>query len=63
MPMLRVCAHPDCSTRTLGEFCLEHEKLEPPAKREGTDVAADLQAVAARSASPSATYAEAETER
>jgi hypothetical protein len=25
MSMLRICAAPDCSTRTLGHFCLAHE--------------------------------------
>lgn len=27
MPMIRTCSAPGCRTRTLGEFCLEHEPL------------------------------------
>lgn len=25
MPMIRICSAPGCRTRTLGEFCIEHE--------------------------------------
>jgi hypothetical protein len=28
MGMLRICAHPGCTTRTLGEYCLQHETLQ-----------------------------------
>jgi hypothetical protein len=28
MPMLRVCTVDDCSTKTLGERCLEHERKD-----------------------------------
>jgi hypothetical protein len=27
MPMIPTCSAPGCRTRTLGEFCLEHEPL------------------------------------
>jgi hypothetical protein len=29
--MIRTCSAPGCRTRTLGEFCLEHEPLPAPA--------------------------------
>ena len=25
MPIVRPCAHPDCRTLTMGEYCIEHE--------------------------------------
>jgi hypothetical protein len=34
MPMIPTCSAPGCRTRTLGEFCLEHEPL--PAGEEVT---------------------------
>jgi hypothetical protein len=27
VPVVRVCSFPDCSTLTMGEFCLEHERV------------------------------------
>src|SRR5690349_19934895 len=34
MSMLRHCSAPGCSTRTLGEFCVEHEApVAPPMSR------------------------------
>jgi hypothetical protein len=31
MPMLRICTHPGCVTKTLGELCLQHERPADPA--------------------------------
>jgi hypothetical protein len=27
MPLVRACSTPGCSTLTMGEFCVEHERL------------------------------------
>jgi hypothetical protein len=43
MPMLRSCSEPDCNSKTLGEFCLEHEpprRLSVLVSAEDADVAA-----------------------
>jgi hypothetical protein len=34
MPMLKVCSAHGCATKTLGEFCVEHEGLPPRGKIE-----------------------------
>jgi hypothetical protein len=37
MAMIRTCSAPGCRTRTLGEFCLEHEPIPATADDERTE--------------------------
>jgi hypothetical protein len=49
VPVVRICSSPECSTLTMGEFCLEHEPvlscpdsvLEPDLEPELLDAALD----------------------
>jgi hypothetical protein len=47
MPLVRECAHDDCSVLTMGEYCLEHEQemeaLDAPLADEAAALAAQEQ--------------------
>jgi len=36
--MLRICGEDGCTTKTLGERCLDHEQLQIPPRRRDSDL-------------------------
>jgi hypothetical protein len=45
VPIVHRCAHPDCSTLTMGEFCIDHETASAADRARISD---DLQNAVAR---------------
>ena len=48
MPMVRECAHEDCFTLTMGQYCLEHELLMAAAQPVAAKVSLTVGVVTSR---------------